>query len=108
MKTIIRLVTHAGDGTLRIKDYRDIRPVKQLHVQVGLDNCSIDPEVRGYPLFRGLIGPMPEGEQVVRYESPAVFEILTMEWTSTPRIRPFALDHSPDEFKSPILGGGWA
>jgi hypothetical protein len=38
-------------------------------------------------VFRGLIGPMPEGRTVVRYESPDVFETLTKEWTSakTPR-----------------------
>jgi hypothetical protein len=32
------------------------------------------------PVFRGLIGPMPEGKGVVRYESPEVFESLTKEW----------------------------
>ena len=32
------------------------------------------------PVFRGLVGPMPEGKNIVRYESPDVFESLTKEW----------------------------
>ena len=39
------------------------------------------------PVFRGLIGPMPEGKGVVRYESPEVFETLTKEWTSASTTR---------------------
>jgi len=35
------------------------------------------------PVFRGLIGPMPEAKGVVRYETPEVFETLTKEWTQT-------------------------
>jgi hypothetical protein len=34
------------------------------------------------PVFRGLIGPMPEGKGVVRYETPEVFETLTKEWSA--------------------------
>jgi hypothetical protein len=34
-------------------------------------------------VFRGLIGPMPEGKGVVRYETPEVFETLTKEWSTT-------------------------
>ena len=37
---------------------------------------------RGMPVFRGLVGPMPEGKNVVRYESPDVFEALTKEWST--------------------------
>jgi hypothetical protein len=38
-------------------------------------------------VFRGLIGPMSEGENVIRYETPEVFETLTKEWSlaKTPR-----------------------
>jgi hypothetical protein len=35
------------------------------------------------PVFRGLIGPMPEGKGIVRYEAPEVFEALTKEWGAT-------------------------
>ena len=52
--------------------------------QVGVDDCSTDLELRGLPVFRGLIGPMPDGSpedgNVIRYESPEVFETLTKDW----------------------------
>ena len=54
---------------------------KQLRQQNDTD-CSTDLALRGMPVFRGLIGPMPEGKGVVRYETPEVFETLTKEWTS--------------------------
>jgi hypothetical protein len=39
-------------------------------------------------VFRGLIGPMPEGKNIIRYESPEVFETLTKDWgTSKPARR---------------------
>ena len=38
-------------------------------------------------MFRGLIGPMPEGKDVVRYESPEVFETLTKEWSVSKPVR---------------------
>jgi hypothetical protein len=47
---------------------------------VGTDDCSTDLDLRGAPVFRSLVGPMPEGRNVVRYESPEVFEHLTKEW----------------------------
>lgn len=86
-KTTVRVVTRASDGTVRIKDYPNTEPLLQMHTQIGIDDCSTDLALRGYPLFRGLIGPMPEGKQVVRYESPDVFEALTKEWTSAKSAR---------------------
>jgi hypothetical protein len=86
-KTTVRVVTRASDGTVRIKDYPDTAPLLQMHTQIGIDDCSTDLALRGYPLFKGLIGPMPEGKQVVRYESPDVFEALTKEWTSAKSTR---------------------
>ena len=53
------------------------------HSQVGIDDCSTDLELRGLPVFRGLIGPMPEGTNIIRYETPEVFETLTKEWTAS-------------------------
>ena len=50
--------------------------------QIGIDDCSTDLALRGLPVFRGLIGPMPEGKTVIRYETPEVFESLTKEWSS--------------------------
>jgi len=87
-KDTFRVVTRAADGQLRIKDYTQSESLKRLHTQIGVDDCSTDLELRGMPVFRGLVGPMPEGKTVVRYESPEVFETLTKEWgTPSPKGR---------------------
>jgi hypothetical protein len=82
MKPTIRIVTRGNNGELRTKDYEKHETVLKMHTQIGVDDCSTDLSLRGLPVFRGLIGPMPEGKGVVRYESPEVFETLTKEWTA--------------------------
>src|SRR5580698_6893092 len=82
-KGTFRVVTRGGDGQIRIRDYDTADALLKRHSQVGVDDCSTDLDLRGMPVFRGLIGPMPEGKDVVRYESPEVFETLTKEWSST-------------------------
>lgn len=86
-KNMIRVVTRASDGTLRIKDYPTAESLLTMHTQVGIDDCSTDLGLRGLPVFKGLIGPMPEGKNIVRYESPDVFESLTKEWTAAKNSR---------------------
>ena len=49
---------------------------------IVVDDCSTDLSLRGMPVFRGLIGPIPESKTVARYESPEVFEIMTKEWAA--------------------------
>lgn len=79
-KDTFRVVARGSDGSLQIRDYLSIAPLTDRHEQVGSDDCSTDLELRGMPIFRGLIGPMPEGKNIVRYETPEVFEMLTKEW----------------------------
>ena len=79
---IIRVITRASDGSIREKDFESFEDIAQLHDQVGIDDCSTDLELRGMPVFRGLVGPLPEGKTAVRYESPDVFESLTKEWAN--------------------------
>ena len=87
-KDTFRIVTRGQDGSLLIRDYPTADPILNSHLQVGTDDCSTDLELRGMPVFRGLIGPMPEGKNIVRYESPEVFEALTKEWgAAKPRRR---------------------
>jgi hypothetical protein len=81
-KDTFRVVTRAADGALRIRDYSSDEPIKRMHTQIGVDDCSTDLELRGQPVFRGLVGPIPEGKNVIRYESPEVFESLTKEWSA--------------------------
>jgi hypothetical protein len=82
-KELVRVVTRGADGKLRIRDYNRTESLQKMHTQVGIDDCSTDLGLRGLPVFRGLIGPMPEGKTIIRYESPEVFETLTKEWSTT-------------------------
>jgi hypothetical protein len=81
-KDTYRIVTRGADGQIRIRDYDSAEALLKRHSQVGVDDCSTDLSVRGLPVFRGLIGPIPEGKNVIRYESPEVFETLTKEWST--------------------------
>ncbi|HTN74449.1 MAG TPA: hypothetical protein VL096_04355 [Pirellulaceae bacterium] len=86
-KNTYRVVTRASDGSLRIKDYPTAESIFKMHTQIGIDDCSTDLGLRGLPVFRGLVGPMPEGKTIIRYESPEVFESLTKEWSSAKAAR---------------------
>ncbi len=83
-KNKYRVVTRGANGEIRSRDYSDAETLMELHSQIGIEDSSTDLSLRGLPVFRGLIGPMPENEdkQIVRYESPEVFETLTKEWTN--------------------------
>jgi hypothetical protein len=98
-KEIFRVVTRGTDGKIRIKDYTRHEAISKMHLQVGIDDCSTDLALRGLPVYEGLIGPIPEGKSVVRYESPEVFETLTKEWSvaKSPRRsrrKPFETPHT--------------
>lgn len=84
---IYRVVTRGPEGEYRIRDYMNEEEILRRHIQIGIDDCSTDMSIRGRPLFKGLIGPMPETGGVVRYESPEVFEQMTKEWSETKRKR---------------------
>ena len=77
---IVRLVTRDSDGSIRIRDFRSTDELNNSHEQVGVDDCSTDLSLRGMPVFRGLVGPIPEGKGIARYETADVFEALTKEW----------------------------
>lgn len=81
-KDTFRLVTRGGNGQIRIKDYESAEPLLKMHSQIGVEDSSTDLALRGMPVFKGLIGPMPEGKTIIRYESPEVFETLTKEWSA--------------------------
>ncbi len=82
-----RVVTRGTDGELRIRDFDSEEEILKRHMQIGTDDCSADLSIRGCPVLRGLIGPMPEPHGIVRYESPEVFETLTKEWSATKKKR---------------------
>ena len=82
-----RVVTRGVDGSIKIRDYDEAEPLLKMHSQIGIEDSSTDLSLRGQPVFRGLIGPMPDGKGVVRYESPEVFESLTKDWASAKAVR---------------------
>lgn len=84
---IIRVVSLASDGSTRSRDFDSFEEIEKAHEQVGIDDCSTDLTLRGMPVFRGLIGPIPESRAVVRYETPDVFEAMTKEWAAKKRKR---------------------
>ena len=86
-KDTFRVVTRGADGKIHIRDYNKQESLEKQHTQIGVDDCSTDLDLRGLPVFRGLIGPMPEGKNIIRYESPDVFESLTKEWTTSKAVR---------------------
>ena len=94
-KDTYRVVTRGADGQIRIRDYDTQEALLKRHSQVGVDDCSTDLGLRGLPVFRGLIGPMPEGKNVIRYESPEVFETLTKDWSSLKPARRRSRTHAP-------------
>jgi hypothetical protein len=96
-KDTFRVVTRGADGKLHIRDYNKQETLERLHTQVGVDDCSTDLGLRGLPVFRGLIGPMPEGKNIIRYESPEVFETLTKEWSTTKGGRKKGMPHQAIE-----------
>jgi hypothetical protein len=83
MSKSYRVVTRGVDGSIRIRDYDKKESLLRLHSQIGIDDSSTDLSLRGLPVFRGLIGPIPDGKGIVRYESPEVFETLTKDWANT-------------------------
>jgi hypothetical protein len=87
-KDVFRVVTRATDGSLKIRDFHSAELIFRTHSQVGIDDSSTDLDLRGMPIFKGLIGPIPEGKNIARYESHDVFEVMTKEWAAAkPRRR---------------------
>jgi hypothetical protein len=86
-KNTFRIVTQGTDGSLRIRDYGQKEDLLRMHSQIGIEDSSTDLTLRGLPVFRGLIGPIPDGKNTVRYESPEVFESITKEWAAAKPVR---------------------
>ena len=82
---IFRVVTRGPEGEYRIRDYVSEEEILRRHIQAGNSDYSLDVSVRGCPILKGLIGPMPEAGGVLRYESPEVFEQMTKEWSEHKR-----------------------
>lgn len=83
---IYRLVDRGADGEIRVQDFADSASIDERFEKIGVDDCSADLRMRGLPVFRGLVGPIPERDgTVARYETPEIFEKLTKEWSAPQR-----------------------
>lgn len=82
-----RVVARGANGEIKIQNYKSERELTLRHVKIGVEDCSTDLTLRGLPVFRGLIGPMPDGEEASRYETPEIFEELTKRWSAPKRKR---------------------
>ena len=81
-----RLVDRDDDGEPRVRDFSDVAELTARFEKIGVDDCSADLRMRGLPVFRGLVGPMPERDgTIARYETPEIFEKLTKEWSAPQR-----------------------
>ena len=76
-------VTRDAEDSICIRDFNGLDDLIKSYDQVGIDDCSTDLSLRGLPVFRGLVGPIPEGKGVARYETPDAFEALTKDWAKT-------------------------
>ena len=65
----IRIVTRASDGSIRDREFDTFDEIEQLHEQIGIDDCSTDLALRGMPIFRGLVGPLPESKNACPFTS---------------------------------------
>ncbi len=79
----IRIVSRESDGSLRIRDYDSFLTVLKNYDQIGIDDCSTDLSLRGFPLLKGLVGPIAEGRKIARYETADVFEVETRQWAGS-------------------------
>lgn len=89
-KRTYRVVMRSPNNDLRMKDYLSQKALLKDYSKIGIDDCSTDLTLRGEPLLRGLVGPMSEDDNVVRYETPEIFESLTKQWfhEEKPKRRP--------------------
>ena len=82
-----RVVARGGNGEIQHYDFSNASDISARYDQVTVEDCSTYLELRGFPVYRGLIGPMPDGDGVARYETPEVFEELTKIWGAPRRKR---------------------
>lgn len=100
---LVRLVSRDSSGSIRTQEYASFDSLHATWEQIGIDDCSTDLALRACPVFRGLVGPIPDGKGIARYETPEVFEVQTREWAS---IRTRRRRRRPTEAPNPSSSTG--
>lgn len=105
---LVRVVTRDSGGEIRIREYQGFDELLGSHEQIGIDDCSTDLDLRCCPVFRGLVGPIPDGKGIARYESAEVFETLTKEWANSKvkRRRRRTAETATAPVAAPVVFGG--
>lgn len=84
---IYRVVYRDKSGKITQKDYAHLKALLEDYRQVALEEDSYNLRLHGQPILKGLIGPLSEGRNVVRYEAPDVYQVLTEKWSKERRRR---------------------
>lgn len=77
---IYRVVSLTKAGKIEESDFRDPGDIAKTYEAVGVEEDSYTMRLHGEPVFKGLIGPLSDGKNVVRYETPEAFALLTEKW----------------------------
>lgn len=75
-----RVVFKSKAGKVEQKDFKDQASLLKAYEQVGVEEDSYTLRLHGEPVLKGLVGPISDGKQVVRYETPEVYAQLTQDW----------------------------
>lgn len=82
-----KIALRGAHGEIRTREFAAEEELSRRYRKIGVEDCSIDLTLRGLPVYRGLIGPMPDKDDTARYETPEVFEELTKIWSAPRRKR---------------------
>lgn len=75
-----RVVFKNSQGAIEHVDFPNVQGLLERYEQVGVEEDSYTIRLHGEPVLKGLIGPMSEGKDTVRYETPQVFVVMTEQW----------------------------
>lgn len=76
-----RVVRLDDKGKLCQQDFPDRQALCAAYEQTGVEEDSYSLRLHGEPTFKSLVGPMSDGKNVIRYETPEVFVQLTEKWS---------------------------
>jgi hypothetical protein len=84
---IYRVARRLKNGEIETRDFPTPSVLLKEYQQIGVEEDSYAMRLHGEPILRGLVGPLTDGKQVVRYETPDVYTQLTEIWSKTKRPR---------------------
>lgn len=80
---VYRLVSLSPSGDQCVQDSTNPEELFKNYKLVAVEEDSYTMRLHGEPIFKGLIGPMSDGKNIIRYETPDVFAAQTERWSKT-------------------------